>query len=289
MDRKNVLFTGGTGFIGRNIIGELGKKCNLFAPSRKELNLLDQREVEEYIIANNIEIVIHSANPNPVKNKQDLPQMMFEDSIRIFLNLYEARDHYEMMYVLGSGAEYDKSKDIDNIKEEEFGRSVPYDTYGLIKYNIHQIIEKSPKMCNLRLFAVYGPTDHESKFITHVIRSILSGEDITIRQDCRFDYMQVMDLVGILEYFIYHRPGFNAYNISTGKTYLLSEIAEMVAKEMGASNRIILLKDGLNKTYTADNTRLLKEMGDFTFTELSDGIKTQIAYEREYMNEKKSC
>ncbi len=297
---KRVLFTGGSGFIGRNIISELGKSCSLYAPTRQELNLLDQLAVEKYIIDNKIDIVIHGANPNPVKNSLDKSDSFFEDSIRVFLNLYRAEEHYEMMYTLGSGAEYDKSKDIDMISEDEYGRSIPYDTYGLIKYTIHQMIEKSDKQCNLRLFAVYGPTDHESKFITHVINRILEGEDITIRQDCLFDYMQVMDLVDILRYFIDNKPRFNAYNISTGKTYLLSEIAEMVRDRMKKQGlvaegkyrdgepRIILLKDGYNNKYTADNSRLLSEIGDYSFTDLCDGIDTQIAYERDAYNAEKS-
>ena len=298
---KRVLFTGGSGFIGRNIVPELKKICELYAPSRSELNLLDADEVMNYIIDNKIEIVIHSANPNPVKNELDKSDRFFEDSIRVFLNLYRAEKHYDMMYTLGSGAEYDKSLDITCIKEDEYGRSIPYDTYGLIKYTIHQMIEKSDKQCNLRLFAVYGPTDHESKFITHVIRSILDGNDITIRQDCLFDYMQVMDMVGILKYFIYNKPKYNAYNISTGKTYLLSEIAEMVKqrmKEMGLISEklfakgepeIILLKDGFNNKYTADNSRLLNEIGDYSFTDIKKGIDIQIAYEREAYNAEKSC
>ncbi len=298
---KRVLLTGGSGFIGRNIINELKKTCDLYAPSRGELNLLDERAVLDYIVDNKIDVVIHSANPNPVKNSLDKSERFFEDSIRVFLNLYKAEDHYEMMYTLGSGAEYDKSKDIDMISEDEYGRSIPYDTYGLIKYTIHQMIEKSEKQCNLRLFAVFGPTDHESKFITHVIRSILDGNDITIRQDCLFDYMQVMDLVGILKYFIYNKPKYNAYNISTGKTYLLSEIAEMVKQRMmekGLINEklyakgepeIILLKSGFNNKYTADNSRLINEIGNYSFTDIKKGIDIQIAFEREAYNAEKSC
>ena len=286
---KRVLFTGGSGFIGRNIVPKLSEMFEIYAPSRNELNLLDAKEVRSYIISNKIEIVIHSANPNPVKNNLDKADNFFEDSIRVFMNLYEAQEHYEMMYTFGSGAEYDKSLDMIDVKEDEYGRSIPYDTYGLIKYTIHQIIEKSDKQCNLRLFAVYGPTDHESKFITHVIRSILEGKDITIRQDCYFDYMQVMDLVDILSYFIENKPKYKAYNIASGKKHMLSEIAGMVKEQMNSDSKIVILKEGLNKEYTADINRLYDEIGDITFTELREGIDIQIAYEREYMNEKKSC
>jgi GDP-L-fucose synthase len=273
---KRVLLTGGSGFIGRNIKDYLSEKCILFAPTRKELNLLSETDVRDYISQNNIEIVIHAANPNPVKNSLDKAESMVEDSIRVFLNLYQAQDLYERMYTLGSGAEYDKSKEINLIKEDEQGRAVPYDTYGIIKYTIDKIIAGSDKQYNLRIFACYGPTDHESKFITHAINCCLAGEDITIRQDCYFDYMQVTDLAHILVYFIDNKPKHHVYNVCTGTRVLLSEIAEMVREEMHTDNKVVLLSEGYNREYTGSNERLLEELGGYDFISLRDGIKIQI-------------
>ena len=182
--KKRVLLTGGSGFIGRNISPYLKEICELYAPRRTELNLLDENAVREYILNNKIEIVIHSANPNPVKNNLDKQETMFEDSIRVFMNLFRAQDCYERMYTLGSGAEYDKSKEIQLISEEDEERSIPYDSYGLAKFTINQLIKSSDKQCNLKIFACYGPTDHSSKFITHCINCCLENKDITIRQNC---------------------------------------------------------------------------------------------------------
>ena len=276
---KNVLVTGGTGFIGRNICPQIDKICNMFAPNRKELNLLDEREVYDYISYNNIQIVINLANPNPVKNTLDNADKMFEDSIRIFLNLYRAQDIYEKMYTFGSGAEYDKSLDIVQITEEEENRSLPHDSYGLAKYTINQIICNSPKQCNLRIFGCYGPTDHESKFITHAIRCCMNEEVITIRQDCYFDYMHVNDVAKVIEYFIYHNPKYHSYNVCSGTRILLSDIANIVRTQMNSKSKILLLKDGLNKEYTGSNKRLLSEIGKLEFTSIEDGIKLQIESE----------
>lgn len=276
---KRVLLTGGSGFIGRNIKTYLETVCELYAPVRQELNLLDEYAVRNYLIKHKIDIVIHAANPNPVKNQLDKTENMFEDSIRVFTNLYHAEDCYERMYTLGSGAEYDKSQDIVLIKEEEEGRSIPKDSYGLAKYTINQLIEQSNKQCNLRVFACYGPTDHESKFITHAIRCCKYNEDITIRQNCYFDYMQVSDLAKILKYFIYNVPKYHAYNVCSGTRHTLKEIASIVRTQMKTKNDIILLNSGLNKEYTGNNDRLLNELGGFQFMNLEDGIHIQIESE----------
>lgn len=277
---KRVLLTGGSGFIGRNIKGYLNSVCNLFAPTRGELNLVSETAVRDYLCKNKIEIVIHAANPNPIKNLLDNAEKMFEDSIRVFMNLYNAKDCYERMYTLGSGAEYDKSQDITLIKEEEFGRAIPKDSYGLAKFTINKIIEQSTNQCNLRIFACYGPTDHESKFITHAIRCCMRDENITIRQNCYFDYMHVNDLAKILEYFIYHEPKYNSYNVCTGVRVSLKQIAEIVQRQMNIDNEVVLLKQGWNNEYTGSNERLLKEIGYYQFMNLEDGIRLQIESER---------
>ena len=278
---KRVLITGATGFVGRNTKEILKKNCKLYTPNRSELNLLCEKAVNEYIIDNKIDIILNLANPNPVKNSLDKQDRMFEDSLRIFLNLFRAQNDYQMMYTLGSGAEYDKSLDAVQVTEAEETRSLPYDSYGLAKYTINQLISGSNKQCNLRVFGCYGPTDHESKFITHAIRCCLENRDITIRQDCYFDYMHVFDLGNIMSYFIDHMPRYRSYNVCTGTRVLLSEIAGVVKKEMNSESNIVILKDGLNKEYTASNGRLLDEIGEYHFISLTEGIRMQIQYERE--------
>lgn len=280
MMMKRVLLTGGTGFIGRNIRPYLEKTCHLFAPKRVELDLYDQDQIRKYIVSNKIDIIVNAANPNPVKNSLDKAETMFEDSIRMFMNFYMAQDYYEMMYTLGSGAEYDKSKDICSIQEKEEWRSIPYDSYGLMKFTINQIIANSEKQCNLRVFGCYGPTDHESKFITHAIRCCLRNENITIRQNCFFDYMQVMDLAKIVKYFIYNKPKYRSYNVCTGTRVSLTKIACIVREQMKSENEIIILSEGFNKEYTASNKRLMEEIQNYRFISLEEGIAMQIAYEK---------
>lgn len=281
MGKKNVLLTGGTGFIGRNVKKYLQQCCYLFAPNRTELNLLDEEAVKQYIVEHQIQIVIHAANPNPVKNELDQQDKMFEDSIRIFMNLYNAKEYYDRMYTLGSGAEYDKRRDLHLVKEED-AFVVPSDSYGLAKSVISRICESSEKHYNLRIFACYGPTDHESKFITHVIRCCLRKEDITIRQNCFFDYMHVEDLAKILDYFIYHKPQYHTYNVCTGKRVTLEAIAKEVQRQMNVDNQITILKDGWNKEYTGNNERLLNEIDEYPFISLEAGIEMQIKSETEF-------
>lgn len=289
MGRIKVLFTGGTGLVGRNVIPLLKSKYDIHAPTRKELNLLDQNKVEEYIKKERFDVVIHSANPNPTKNKLDLSTNMLEDSLRSFLNIYRVRDFVGRVYVIGSGAEFDKRLDMNRICEEDFGRSIPKDIYGFAKYIINNIITEESNVYNLRLFACYGPTDHESKFISHCIRCILRDEDITIRQNCYFDYIHTDDLANILDYFISNEPKYHSYNIASGNRTTLEEIAKIVLSVMKSDKKIVILNAGMNKEYTPNISRLLAEIGAYNFLSLEEGIFTLIPYEKEKLeNEKKS-
>ncbi|MCM1220808.1 MAG: NAD-dependent epimerase/dehydratase family protein [Lachnospiraceae bacterium] len=284
---KKILLTGSTGFIGRNILPILQKKYDVYAPKRQELNLLDFNSVEEYLKSHKFDAVIQGANPNPVKNTQsDKPETMLEDSMRIFMNFYQMRGCYGKMLYFGSGAEYGKNRDIILASEEQIGTTVPLDSYGLAKLWMNELARNSSNIYNLRIFGCFGPYDHESKFLTHVIRSCLRQKTITIRQNCIFDYMQVYDLAEVVSFFIEDHFQYHDYNVCTGRPISLYDIACKIKEKMRSENSIVILKDGWNKEYTGSNKRLLQELPrSFAFTTIEDGIDLQIAFERRLFNE----
>lgn len=279
---KKILFTGGNGFVGKNIVPILRKKYHIMTPTRKQLDLKNTEEVKRFIQNNNPDIIVHSANPNPVKSSNyDTAEAMFEDSMRIFMNFYKMSDFCKKIIYFGSGAEYDKNLDIINIKESEIARSLPKDVYGCTKYIMNELATNSKNIYNLRLFACYGPYDHASKFITHCIRCCLNHEPITIRQNCYFDYIHVYDLAKVVQFAIENTLTYHDYNIASGKKYSLEQLAMKVKKEMDSSQPIIFLSNEWNKEYTADISRLDSESGlAKQFMSIDEGIRLQIEYER---------
>lgn len=279
---QKVLFTGGTGFVGKNILPLLKEKYDIYAPTRQELDLKDTKAVYEYIEKGKFDTVIHSANPNPVKNSLDSGETMFEDSMRIFMNFYKAKELCGKLLYLGSGAEYDKSMEMASVREEEADRSIPKDYYGLSKYIMNELARGSNNIYNLRLFACYGPFDHESKFITHAIHCCMRNEDITIKQNCYFDYMHIYDFAKVVSWFIENNPKYHDYNICSGKRITLKQIAEKVKEQMNSLKSVILLNEGYNKEYTASNKRLTNEMLDIdSWISIDEGISMQIQWEKE--------
>lgn len=282
---KKVLLTGGSGFIGRNILPVLQKNYCVSAPTRSELDLRDTQAVYDYVKHGAFDAILHSANPNPVKNSTcDMNENMMEDCMRIYMNFYRARQYCGKLIYLGSGAEFGKHEEISLVSEESIGIRLPKDVYGFSKYIMNELARASDNVYNMRIFACYGPTDYKTKFITHAIHCCLQDKPITIRQNCIFDYLHVSDLGKIACWFIDNQPLYHDYNVSTANRISLREIANIVCEKMGSKHPVQILTEGWNKEYTACNSRLINEMGGYNFISLESGIEKQIQYEKEHMN-----
>jgi len=278
---KTALLTGQSGFVGRNVKKLLSEHFHLLAPARDELDLRSETSVETYLKEHPVDVVFHCANPNPVKNTLDTQEHFMEDCMRIFLNLYRCRELYGKMIYLGSGAEYGKTREICAVKEEECFRCPPQDPYGLSKYAMNMMAAQSENVYNLCLFACYGAGDHESKFITHCIRCCMRGEPITIRQDCRFDYIHVSDVGRMMVWLGNNEPKHHMYNVSGCEYAYLSEIAQEVSRQMGSTTPVQILNPGYNREYTANGERFWTESGIARPMSLCEGISLQIKWEKE--------
>lgn len=284
---KKILMTGGTGFVGSNVLSILEKReqYRIIHPKREELNLKDEKEVVDFLLLNKFDVILHFANPTPGKNSLDSFDTLMEDGLRIFLNLYNHSDLYGKMIYTGSGAEFDKRLPMDKVEEKDCFRSIPRDSYGLSKLIMNRLAYNSENVYNFRIFGCYGPGDLESKFITHCIRSVILGIPITIRKDCKFDYIHVNDFAKYIEWGIENDLKFHSYNVSSGKEYYLSEIARIVCNQMKSDLKIEFLSKQFNNNYTADNRRIISESGFSPAYSIEEGIKQQIIWEQNNWSE----
>lgn len=285
---KKILLTGGSGFVGSNVLPILNEKYEVIAPTRKELDVRNYEQVESFLKKENYDVVIHLASPTPVRSAQyDSYEKLFEDCLKIFMNFYTMRKYCGKIIYSGSGAEFDKRDDIIQVREESFGEKVPIDDYGRAKYIMNEMTLHSENIYNLRIFGCYGPGEYGTKFITHAIRCCLRNEAITIRQDCLFDYLYVTDYARYLECCIENELKYHDYNAGSGAVVSLLEIAKIVASKMNNNKKIMIQNSGFNKEYTASNERIMSEMGSNTkLVSIEEGIEKLIEWE--IRNEKTS-
>lgn len=275
---KKVLLTGGSGFIGKNVIEYFknSSEYKIITPSSRELNCINEEEVKNYLVENQFDIVLNFAVYGNGIDKQKDANKELEYNLRIFLNFEKNQHLYKRMLYTGTGAEYNKQYSICSVKEEEEGIHIPVEPYGLMRYITDRIIRKSTNIYSLKLFAIFGKYEPwYIRFISNCCCKAIKGIPISIRQNVYFDYLYIEDFCKILEWFmnLEHIPNQHAYNVVSGKKIDLYSLAKMVVEISGKNLPIYVCIEGLGKEYTADNTALLNDMGGFEFTQIKKAIE----------------
>ncbi len=282
----DILITGASGFIGKNVLQRLKDKHDVYAPGSKELDLLDQEAVQKLIVNSSFDLVIHAATWNATANSTKDTDNVLENNLNMFTNLQSCNSYYTRMFSLGSGAEQNRPNSIPLMEEEFIGTQIPTDQYGLSKHTINRIISNSSNIVNLRLFGVYGPhEDWEIRFISNAICKTLQNLDIMIRQDVCFDYLYIDDFLDILELFIAKKElNFREYNICTGKSISLSSLGKIILEQMLSSQNIVIAEEGYGLEYSGNNNRLLDEF-QFEFSSHEESVKKLISHYRNTLSQ----
>ncbi|HEY6301838.1 MAG TPA: NAD(P)-dependent oxidoreductase [Terriglobales bacterium] len=267
-----ILITGGSGFIGRNLAEQLVGTYEVLAPSSAELDLLKEQAVREYLSAHSCDVIVHAATTRSNRGLGAPPDLL-DRNCRMFLNLVRSDGLFGKMIHFGSGAEYDKTGLPARVKEEYFDTHVPTDPYGFSKYICAKYTERSERLVELRLFAVFGQyEDYTVRFISNACCRALKGLPIVLRQDIVFDYLYIKDLVKLTMWFIENNARHKAYNVCTGRPVALTELARIVAQVSGRNPNVSVMAEGIGPEYSADNSRMLTEMGGYQFWDLQGSI-----------------
>ena len=277
----NIFITGSNGFVGSHLKEYLNKtysKYNLFTPSSKELDLVNEEAVDNYILGNKIDIIIHLANKGGDRTTVDMKNVT-EYNLRIFFNIAKHEKNVKKIISFGSGAEYSKHKPIVDAREEDYLDAQPLDEYGFYKSITSKYIEKSDNIVQLRIFGAYGEYEnYRFKFITNAIVKNLLKLPIVINKNVYFDYIYVDDLLRMIDWTIHNESKEKIYNATTGIKIDLITLANLVNETSDFKSEIKVLNDGLNNEYTSNNERIMKELKNFEFTSHKKAIQKMREY-----------
>ena len=168
-----VCVLGAGGFIGQNLI----RNTDWVGVTRRDLDLLNQDEVEEYFKTHKYDVVIHCAASIDQLNTETTYKnlLMFENVVRVFSG--------KLIY-FSSGA--------------ALRGNPPTDPYGLSKWLIDKRIDMIPNAYSLRIWGCYGPGELPTRF------SAVCKRDghINIDQDRYFDFIDVEDVNRVVLEFV---------------------------------------------------------------------------------------
>jgi nucleoside-diphosphate-sugar epimerase len=278
IQKKTILITGSSGFIGKNIAEFLKDEYFILNPGHKDLDLLSQKNTRIFFKNNDVDIVIHCANVGGTRRNFDAGGII-ESNTRMFFNLVENTDHFQKFIHMGSGAEYDKQSSLQNVRESELGVKIPSDGYGFSKYIISKCIENSENMYCLRLFGIFGKyEDYRFKFISNAIVKNLFHLPITIRQNVYFSWLDINDFLTILTYFLNNTPKYCSYNVTPPNAVDILSIAKQINAVSDFKSEIFVENEGLNLEYSGDNSRLMDEIRNLNFTPVIESLTGLVEY-----------
>jgi len=268
-----VLLTGGSGFIGRNVIAQLGGRYEILAPTHAELELTDADAVAAWLARHPVDAVIHAAVRPGHRNAAD-PSRQLEVNLRTYLNLIRCRESWGRMLYLSSGAVYGTQGDVVRATEADEGCVVPADEHGFSRYVLAGLARHDPGVVELRPFGVFGKyEDYAIRFISNAICKTLFDLPVTLRRDRRFSYLWVDDLMPVLAHFLEAPAARGAFNVTPDATDSLRDLADLVVAASGKDLPVRVAQEGVGLEYTGDNARLRAEMPDLRFTPTSAAVE----------------
>jgi len=311
-----ILVTGGAGFIGSHLVDRLLargdevavldnfddfydpaiKRRNLVAAARHpkfrliEADLRDGAAVSAALQSARPEKVVHLAAQAGVRPSLQRPQHYVDVNVTGTLHLLQAMvaSGCRRLVYGGTSSVYGASGKPPFVESDAADRPVsPYAATKraaeLLCHTWHAI--HGLRVTVLRFFTVYGPRQRPEMAIHKFARLMLAGRPIPRFGDGRTvrDYTYVDDILDGVVKATDHDEGFGVYNLGESETHTLSELIELLAKELGVAARVEGQPDqqGDVPATCADITRARAVLGYAPRVPLRDGMRRFVAWLRE--------
>lgn len=277
----NILITGGSGFVGRNVAKELRThpKASVFTPTHAELDMTDLPSYVSYLNKNDIQAVIHTAFEGHFASKNEYDT--FLRNIKMYDNISWGTPEHVPVILIGSGAEFDRRFNIDEMEEADVFTSYPVDFYGMAKKMITDRALNEDDFSSryvLRLFGCFGHDEPDFRFIKNSILRVKKGLPIEITENKKMDFFFIDDVAPVIEAILFSNTFVpRNLNLVYASKIWLSDVARIILDEMGKSwDDNIVFKNVTNftKHYTGCGGKLsylkIHQIG------LNEGIKRMV-------------
>jgi len=256
-----ILITGGSGMLGRAISRALTKPSGdqiIFAPSRSELELLNQDSVSRYLVDNQINSIIHcAALVGGIQANIAYPFEYLNTNIRIDSNLMSAAftERIKNFLYIASSCMYPATA-TEPMKEGqlltgEFEKT--NEGYALAKIVGTKTVEAIGKSLNWRtliLSNMYGPGDKydtsKSHLIAAIVRKVIEAKSTNTQNiemwgtgNVRREFTFVNDVADYVSKTISHLEKIpHTMNLGAGVDYSVREYYELVCEAVNYTGKI---------------------------------------------------
>lgn len=257
---KSILLTGGTGFIGSNLLEELLKKkyeVILIKRSTSNTNriqrLLDKIKIYDLdkinlseVFENKIDAVIHLATYYKKIHSPDDVKPMIDSNIEFPSKILEMCVKKNIKYFINTGTFFEYNLSTKKVLDEK-SELKPFNLYASTKIAFSNILNYYSdffglKVIELKLFSPYGPKDNE-KLFPYIIKNLLEGKKISITKgEQKWNWTYVSDLcsayIKALERIQSNKENYEVFNIGADKQHSIREIVDKVENILGVSGLV---------------------------------------------------
>jgi UDP-glucuronate 4-epimerase len=315
---KNILITGGAGFIGSHLVdcllaeGEWQvsvvddfndfydpaiKRANVSRHERNpnyrlfEADIRDQAMLKQIFAENAFDLIVHLAARAGVRPSLEQPLLYAETNINGTMNLLElAREHGARQFVFGSSSSvYGINAKVPFSEDDPVRQPIsPYaatKAAGELLCHTYTHLYGMRSVC-LRFFTVYGPGQRPDLAIHKFARLMSEDKGIPVFGDgtTRRDYTFIDDIIaGVRAAIDYDESDYEVINLGESRTVSLRELIALMEREFGVKAKILrqpLQPGDVSQTF-ADITKARQLLGYNPQTQIEEGIHRFVEWFRE--------
>ncbi len=236
--KYKILITGGTGFLGSNLLNNLSRDKNyklyILCRESSKFSRIDSKnldkikilkieniDLEQAFKENNFDVVIHCATNYGLK-KKNISEII-QPNLVLPMQLLDLAKNYNVRAFLNTDTVLDKN--ISN--------------YSLSKHHFSEwlkLFSKNFFCTNIKIEHFFGPEDDESKFIISIIKLLLNNSKIIklTKGVQKRDFVYIDDVIDaikkILNYSLKKKKGYEIFEIGTGKSISIKEIVILIKR-----------------------------------------------------------
>ena len=289
----NVLVTGSSGFIGREVATLLSTSHKVYGVSRSvdfllpfnqyNLDILDTNQLTQIMCEKSIDMVVHCAGKAIVSDCARNPYNAIMSNGMGTASVLESSRLAKVKRIISIETDkvYGYQTQIPTDESAVPNPNSPYEFSKVIASEMNEFYRKEYGLdvIAVRPVNVFGGSDPNVRIIPRIFESIIYNKPIPIHSDAvnaMRDYIYVKDVARMIALLLLTKPSHNVYNFSAGYNFTVSDLVERVKKVLTYSvpGRII---DKVGKYseipfQVIDGSRFTEEY-DFKFTDFDTSIR----------------